>query len=58
MKMTKCQRCWKEIEARWARKYCTKCRKIVDDELSAKYIEKHKIPDNERKIKPNNVEKP
>lgn len=32
MKMTICQRCGKEIEHRWSRKYCTECRKIVDDE--------------------------
>lgn len=43
MKTTKCKRCWIEVEARWARKYCNKCRRIVDDELSAKYIEKHRV---------------
>jgi Zn finger protein HypA/HybF involved in hydrogenase expression len=46
MKTIRCQRCWKEIEARWARKYCNKCRIKVDDELAVKYVDKHRVPDN------------
>ena len=34
MKMTRCERCNKEIEMRWKRKYCSSCRKIVDDEIA------------------------
>lgn len=42
METINCQRCGKEIEKRWRRKYCNKCRKIVDDELAKIYVEKHK----------------
>lgn len=41
MLMTKCLRCNKEIEKRWNRKYCSSCRRIVDDEIAKEYIEKH-----------------
>lgn len=41
--MIKCERCGKEIEKRcWRRKYCAKCRKVVDDEQAKRYCEKHK----------------
>lgn len=33
MKTIKCERCGKEIEYRWRRKYCNKCRREVDDEI-------------------------
>ena len=50
MKTINCLRCWKEIEMRWRRKYCSSCRKIVDDELAKEYIEKHYKWGKRRKI--------
>jgi hypothetical protein len=37
-----CERCWKEIQKRWPRKYCIQCRNIVDKENSIKYRAEHK----------------
>lgn len=37
MQIIKCQRCNKEIENKWGnRKYCHKCRQVVDKELRQK----------------------
>lgn len=34
MRMSKCLICWKEMtDITWQKKYCSKCRKIRDDEL-------------------------
>ena len=52
MKTINCARCGKEIEYRWRRKYCTKCRRAVDKELQREYIKKHLVPDELRKRKP------
>ena len=41
MKLIKCEICWKEIEKKWSRKYCTKCRIAVDKELNRKCCLKH-----------------
>lgn len=36
-KFVKCKRCWKEIQSYWwIRKYCAKCRVIIDKELRNK----------------------
>jgi hypothetical protein len=51
MKTIPCERCGKEIEMRWRRKYCNKCRREVDKELQRKYVEKHLVPDELRKRK-------
>lgn len=53
MKTTNCQRCGKEIERRWARKYCTQCRKIVDDER----YKNHRKESKDDKIKKLSEEK-
>jgi len=37
--LIKCKRCGKEIEKKWPREYCIKCRKIIDREIQAKYRE-------------------
>ena len=46
-----CERCWKETKDAPRKKYCYNCRKEVDAELKQKYIDKHRVPDSERKIK-------
>ena len=52
MKTIPCERCWKEIEYRWRRKYCTKCRIAVDKEIQKEYVKKHLVPEDQRKRKP------
>ena len=38
-----CERCWKEMVKKWPKKYCSKCRKIMDKELQAKYREEYRL---------------
>ena len=38
-----CKNCWKEIEKKWPREYCIKCRKLKDREIQAEYREKRKL---------------
>lgn len=47
-KTKQCERCWKEIKAVWARKYCIECRKAVDDEIYKKQYEKEKRERNSK----------
>ena len=42
MKFINCLRCWKEIQLKWPRKYCIKCRNLVDKEIQREYIEKNR----------------
>lgn len=51
MKTINCLRCNKEIEYRWRRKYCTKCRIAVDKEIKKEYVKKHLVPEGQRKRK-------
>lgn len=53
MKMTICQRCGKEIEQKWRRKYCTQCRIEVDDER----YQSHRKESKDDKIKKLSEEK-
>lgn len=44
MEKVKCQNCWIEIvNVSWRRKYCSKCRKIMDKELRKINDEKKKL---------------
>lgn len=44
MELIKCEICWKVIENRsWARKVCSKCRKIKDKQLRKINDEKKKL---------------
>lgn len=37
-----CEMCWAEMKNIWNRKYCSKCRKIRDDQLEQEKNEKQK----------------
>jgi hypothetical protein len=39
-KMIKCERCGREVEKIWQRKYCLQCRRIKDYELKMEYKKK------------------
>ena len=47
MRMTNCQRCGIEIPKLGSRKYCTKCRKLADDER----YQSHRKETKDEKIK-------
>lgn len=36
-----CAKCWKQIEKKWPRIYCIKCRCEVDKEIAYNYRQKH-----------------
>ena len=42
MEMIKCERCWKEIQKLWLRKYCVPCRIVVDYEYQKAKREEQK----------------
>jgi hypothetical protein len=52
MKTKNCERCWKIINDIGWRKYCSKCRVVVDKELNKRYrdnnIEEIRIKNRER----------